>query len=78
MVLVGILGAAIEIGVLLPGLIDESLLLDQSADLAIGKEGLEVRVFQGVVVGQRHLVDVVRVDELLLGLVQGSVVSAHA
>lgn len=78
MVLVSILGATIEVWVLFPRIVDETLLLDESADLAIGEVSLEMGVFEGVVVGQRHLVDVVRVDELLLGLVHRPVASAHA
>lgn len=51
MMLVSIFCATIEIGVFLSRFIDKSLLLDESANLAIGKESLEVRVFQGIVVG---------------------------
>jgi hypothetical protein len=75
---IGIFGAAVEVGVLLPGIVEEALFLDESADLAIGEVGLEVGVFEGVVVGKGDLVDVVGVDELLLGFGHRPVVSAHA
>ena len=41
---IGIFGAAVEVGVLIPGIVDEALFLDQSADFAIGKVALEMGV----------------------------------
>ena len=67
MKLIRILGASIAVLVLLPRLIEESHALDMLVDFLIGEEVAKVRIFEWIVIGQRHLVDVIGVDELFLG-----------
>ncbi len=53
------------VGIFLAGSIDEPSSLYQFASEGVIEEAFEVWIFEGVVVGQRDLVEMIRIDELL-------------
>ena len=71
-------GPAFMVGVSFARGVDQALSIDVPSHLLVGEVASQVRIPEWVVVGQRHLADVVAVNEGLLVFGGGEVLPAHS